>query len=86
MVATRFHAAVLAIKLGKPFYAISYDQKIDNMLQDINCNSYCNITEAETLAPKYVFDNLTKVDTTELEEKSQLHFTQLEKYLTEKKR
>ena len=86
VVATRFHAAVLAIKLGKPFYAISYDQKIDNMLQDINCNSYCNITEAETLDPKYVFDNLTKVDTTELEEKSQLHFSQLEKYLTEKKR
>ncbi len=86
VVGTRFHAVVLAMKLGKPFFAVSYDQKINNMLQDMNCNSYYNATETETLTPQFVFDNLTKIDITGYEERSQLHFSQLEKYLKEKKR
>ena len=41
VVASRFHATILALRFSKPFFAISYDCKTQNVLDDICYENYC---------------------------------------------
>ncbi len=41
IVATRFHAMILAVNNRIPFYCIAYNNKLTNVLKEIDCNSYC---------------------------------------------
>jgi len=35
VIAMRYHAVVAAVLAGKPFVALSYDQKIENLLEEL---------------------------------------------------
>ena len=41
VLATRFHAMILAIRFGIPFFCIAYNNKISNVLDEMNCDAYC---------------------------------------------
>lgn len=41
VVASRLHAALLSLLSGKPVMAISYDRKVDVLMQDMGLMSYC---------------------------------------------
>ena len=45
VIATRFHAMILAMKLEKPYFAIAYNSKMVNVLQDVHSNAYCKIED-----------------------------------------
>lgn len=45
VLATRFHAMVLSLVFKKPFFAIAYNPKIQNVLTDVGCSQYCKLDE-----------------------------------------
>lgn len=54
VVATRFHAMILALLFEVPFYSIAYDRKIANVLDDIGFSGYCLPEKLHTLQAKEV--------------------------------
>lgn len=85
VLASRFHAVVLAIKLNKRFYALSYDMKTENLLSDINSRLCCKIENLNKITPRDVFEAEYDVgDITEYIKSAKDHFDQLEKYLENK--
>lgn len=55
VVASRFHAMILALKFNKPFYALSYSDKTNNYLLDNKLDNYCNIKEINSIDPNEVY-------------------------------
>lgn len=56
VVASRFHAAILALRFSKPLFAISYDCKTQNVLNDICFENYCIPEEIEKVDVQQIFD------------------------------
>ena len=44
VIATRFHAMILAMQYDIPFFVFSYSPKIENVLDDFGIKSYCRIS------------------------------------------
>lgn len=56
LVACRFHAIVFAMQIGKPFIAISYDDKVQRLLAEANLLECClDMTEYARLPEKIQF-------------------------------
>lgn len=82
VLASRFHAMVLAILFKKRFYALSYDMKIDNVLKDIKSNLYCKVEELDKITPEAVFESeLDFSDVSNYIQMAKGHFSQLEMFL-----
>lgn len=82
VVATRFHAMILAMKYRIPFFAFAYDYKVKNVLEDLNCDYYCDISEITQTSFSKVLDWERKpLDITEYEKKATNQFWQLEQFL-----
>lgn len=41
VLATRFHAMILALRFNIPFFCVSYNQKIENVMNDIGSSRFC---------------------------------------------
>ncbi|MBE6693048.1 MAG: polysaccharide pyruvyl transferase family protein [Ruminococcaceae bacterium] len=82
VLASRFHAVVLALLFKKRFFALSYDMKIDNMLRDLNSKLYCGIDKLENISPKEIFEKERDIsDITDYIKNAKGHFDQLGEYL-----
>lgn len=82
ILATRFHAMVLAMKFKKPFYTLSYDLKIKNVMSDLECDLYCEVDKLANISPKDILKydfNVPNLD--RYMSNSKDHFNQLEKFL-----
>lgn len=82
VLATRFHAMILALRFSKPFFAISYDPKIDNVLNDINCSNYCTMEQLDEISSKDLVNCLDKsIDIEDYEKEAINQFRQLDEFL-----
>jgi len=62
-IATRFHSAILAIRLGIEFIPISYSNKMNNMLDDIGYNGLCiNLNEINNFDISKIMNFLENTD------------------------
>ena len=85
VLASRFHAMVLALLFKKRFYALSYDMKIDNVLNDLNSKLYCSVQELDRITPKEIFESVSDIsDITDYIKSAKNHFNQLAKYLEQR--
>lgn len=48
VIATRFHAMILALCYEKPVFAVCYSEKLTNVLQDLDFGQYCRIPDLQT--------------------------------------
>ena len=91
-IGVRFHSNCLALKANIPLMAISYDEKTDNLMNDINMDKFClHIPEVSFDKLKYIWNYCEKnrdeiikheaVVTKELYLKSRNHFNLLKKYI-----
>lgn len=81
VLATRFHAMILALKFKKRFFSIAYSSKIRNVLDDIGCFEYClpnqigQICVADLLSKKSIYNIDSYL------EEANTQFSQFEKYM-----
>lgn len=84
VVATRFHAMILALLYNVPFYSIAYDPKITNVLDDIGFESYCMPEKIGTLGASEIMDTKQKdIQITEIKQKANQQFESLDQYLSQ---
>lgn len=80
--ATRFHAMIMALCFKKPFFAISYNSKVSNVLDDIGSNSYCDIKDIINYNPQNIMKEIRdSIDCQDYTNKAKNHFKQLDKYI-----
>ena len=82
VVATRFHAMVLAMKFKKPLFVISYELKMNNVLSDTGYSAYCQIESISKLDINNVFfEGNKEVVCEDYFEQVYDHFVELDKIL-----
>lgn len=82
IIATRFHAMILALVMDKPFYCIAYDQKVINVMNDIECNLWSDIGNLEGLTGEKVLDNVKQFELpNKYKESAKQQFNQLEEFI-----
>lgn len=52
VIATRFHALILALCCEKPVFAIAYNEKITNVLEDLNFDRFCALSQLSFRNPE----------------------------------
>lgn len=83
IVATRFHAMILALCFNKPVFSVSYNSKVKNVLDDMGIQAYCDISEVEFVNIKMIFDGMpTFPDISEYKAEAAEQFAQFERYIT----
>ena len=84
VIATRFHAMILALKFQKPFFAISYDQKLVNVLKDMQLKSYCEFKDLGELSIETVLSQKNEISEDYIDEitkQAEKHFEKLDIFL-----
>lgn len=82
IIATRFHAMVLAIKFNIPSFSFSYNEKMANVLNDIGFYSYANIQNIANLDATKVLNGISPPPIiNDYIDKSVMQFNQLNEYL-----
>lgn len=81
VVATRFHAMVLAMKFQKPFFCISYNEKIRQVLAETGIDHYCELAQIKTLDAKDIFAESGMHVSEEYMGQAKKQFSQFENYI-----
>lgn len=55
VIATRFHAMILAMRFHKPLFTISYELKMDNILKETDSTAFSKISELANYSPEMIF-------------------------------
>ena len=88
MIATRFHATILAIASGRPVFPIVYSDKTINVLKDIGFyGNYADLRNMDQISYAYSKSNFKYsqiIDTEELKKMSEGHFAMLDRCLNKK--
>lgn len=85
VLATRFHSMILALVYEKPFYAISYDDKVKNVLEDLNLKCYCKLEEMVKLVPEKILNNSPEFEEVRrYKEGAKYQFRYLDEFLKDK--
>ena len=85
VIATRFHAMILALRFGKPVYCISYDQKVKNVLQDMSLSCYCEMKDLELVSAQEMFDKCSTANVEEYVRMADRQFALFEEYIEDVK-
>lgn len=88
VIATRFHAMILGWVYNKPVFPISYSNKMNNVMDDINyCGTYVDLKKIKSLKIEDVYDGINKniVDISPQVKNAELHFKKLDKLLLNNK-
>lgn len=72
---------VLAMKLRKPFFCISYNEKLRQVLSETGINHYCELAQIKTLNPKDILAETKMYVSEEYIAQAQKQFLQLDKYI-----
>lgn len=84
VIATRFHAMVLGMRFSKPLYTISYELKMDNVLNETKSNAFCSISDISKLTPTEIFNQGIKVvNIDDYINNASKQFAQLDQFLNE---
>lgn len=84
VIATRFHAMILAWVYNKPVVPIAYSEKMTNVVIDVGFDGvYTDFANLEKLNPLEIYNNLEKelIDVTKQTVNSEDHFKELDKLL-----
>ena len=82
VVATRFHAMILALRFGKPFFSIAYSDKVKWVLDDVGSSAYCGMDQLHGLRAETVMDaHAQAVDAENYILQAQKQFAQLDDFL-----
>ena len=82
IIATRFHAMILAIRFNKPFYSVAYNQKIINVLNDLNCDAYVLPSMLDKIKIDDILDRYSKpIEANKYIEDARKQFCMFEQYL-----
>lgn len=84
VIATRFHAMILAMKFQKPFFAISYDPKLVNVLKDMQLKSYCEFKDLGEVSIETVLGQKNEISEEYIDEitkQAEKHFEELDNFL-----
>lgn len=81
IIATRFHAMILSILYKKSFWAISYNEKIKNVLNDMGCNRFCTMDNLNTARMEEIFADSEQINFDEYIKNAKHQFDQLDNYL-----
>lgn len=88
VIATRFHAAILALVTGRPVFPIVYSDKTINVLQDIGFRgNYADLRDLEPISYEYSKFNLEhsqNIDAEHLARMAEGHFSMLDQCLNPK--
>ena len=90
IIATRYHAMIFSLVFRKPVFVISYSQKIDKVIEDINFseNSCVRLKELYTISEEQVVSKLlsdnSTLDMEELIKESNIPFQMLRDCLEKK--
>lgn len=84
VVATRFHAMILALCFEKPFFSISYSGKVENVLHDLNFDGFCSISNLCDLRPEDILNRCALPEgLAEYKRQAENQFAQLDRFLGE---
>lgn len=82
VLATRFHAMILALKFGKPFFSIAYNQKIEWVMKDVRSDAYCRMEDVQVLSPEGILEKYNKpIEITKYCGNAKNHFAKFERFL-----
>lgn len=85
VIATRFHAAILALAAGRPVFPIVYSDKTIHVLEDIGfLGNYVDLRNMSSISYEDSRSNLDKpqkIDIVRLAQRAQEHFTMLDQEL-----
>lgn len=82
VIATRFHAMILAMCFNKPFFSISYSDKVRWVLEDLNCSAWCSLEQLAQLDPQQMFKQYANpIDISACRLAAQRQFEQFERYM-----
>lgn len=85
VVATRFHAMILALRFGKPFFSVAYSDKVKWVLDDLGCSAYCGMEQLAGLSAATVMDTHHQcVDARDYIQQAAAQFAQLDAFLNQK--
>lgn len=85
VVATRFHAMILAMKFGKPVFSISYNQKVKHVLQDVGLDCYCELDDLSQKDGRDILNSCQLADVSDYVKQAEKQFAQFEAYMKEVK-
>lgn len=82
IIATRFHAMILALKLKKPLFTIAYELKCENVLRDIGSTAFCKINDIARVTPEQALKMAQRiVDVNDYSSAAEKQFAQLDALL-----
>ncbi len=86
IIATRFHAMILALKMKKPFFCVSYNEKLKQVLKDLGNDQYAEPGNLECLDIERCFNRDDSKYTELVEEyirQAEKQFSQFDSYIAE---
>lgn len=85
VIATRFHAMILALRFHKPFFSIAYSDKVKWVLDDLDFKGYCGMEQLSRLSADSVMDTYCQpVDAQAYIQQAARQFEQFDAYMQEK--
>lgn len=83
VLATRFHAMILALRFNIPFFCISYNQKIENVMNDIGSSCFCLPEQLGQISIESIFRNKERLPQLEKYiQQAEKQFYYLDSYLS----
>ena len=84
VIATRFHAMILALCYEKPVFALSYSEKITNVLHDLDFEGFCRIPELKNMDAEEILNRCALPEGLEsYKQAAETQFAQLDAFLRE---
>lgn len=84
IVASRFHAMILAMRFSKPFFALAYNSKMINVLLDCNCETFCDIKNIGKYNAESILSNYSYYNIEEYMKEAEKQFMQIDEFLNER--
>jgi len=82
VLATRFHAMILALLYRIPFFCIAYNEKCSNVLNDLQMDCWCSFDDLGSVDPNTVLNNHdSAVDIRPYAKMAQEQFSGLDQFL-----
>ena len=84
MICTRFHAMILSVVFKQKFYVISYSDKINNVIDDLNlCKNYLELKDISpnVIIDKSKFSEIKDTDLDNIVKMSEKQFEKLDEYM-----
>lgn len=84
VIATRFHAMILALCYEKPVFAVCYNEKLTNVLHDLGFERFCSIPELKDMDAEGILNRCALPEGLKsYKQAAEMQFAQLDAFLKE---